>query len=286
MASPLEPRPEPPRGVLADPELQRRILSAAVLAAASLAATWLGGWAYLALVAVFAAVTAWEWGRLVRGRDSDVELVLHVAVLLAALVMFRLGSPLSALAALAAGALGLAIRRRPEGDWLSGAGVLYVGLPALAMLWLRGSDEAGWLAVLFLYLCVWATDTFAYAGGRGLGGPKLWPRVSPKKTWSGALSGLAAAIALGAAFAVATGLGIGRLMLSAGLISIATQLGDLIESALKRRFGRKDASGLVPGHGGLLDRIDGLILAALVAAALAAVGGPPEAPGAALLGWP
>jgi phosphatidate cytidylyltransferase len=127
--------------------------------------------------------------------------------------------------------------------------------------------------VLFVIFIVWATDVAAYFGGRSFGGPKLWPRVSPKKTWSGATTGLFAALCAGGLTAGLTGAGDWRLgVLIAAPLSVISQLGDLLESALKRRFGVKDSGHVIPGHGGVLDRLDGLFAAAALALLMAAAG--------------
>jgi phosphatidate cytidylyltransferase len=158
--------------------------------------------------------------------------------------------------------------------WL-GAGVVYVGLAGVGLIWLRGVGEAGRASVLFVVLVVWASDIGAYMVGRLVGGPKLAPAISPNKTWSGALGGLAAAIAAGAAVAAWAdpSSGLGRVALVAGLLGIAAAAGDLFESGIKRHFHVKDSSGLIPGHGGLLDRVDGLLAAVPVACVIALAGG-------------
>lgn len=149
--------------------------------------------------------------------------------------------------------------------WL--AGLLYVGLPCVAILWLRERPDVGREAVLVLLALVWATDTGAYFGGRAIGGPKLAPRLSPNKTWSGAVGGVVAAVAVGLAAAAITGLaGYGTAIWASAVLAVAAEVGDLIESTLKRRFGVKDMGRLIPGHGGVLDRLDSLLLAGPLAA--------------------
>jgi phosphatidate cytidylyltransferase len=153
-------------------------------------------------------------------------------------------------------------------------GVVYLALPAAGLILLRQAvPPVGWASILLLLTVVWATDIAAYFAGRTFGGPKLWPRVSPKKTWSGALGGLAAALIAGGAVAALTGAGgfwLGVVL--AAPLSIAAQAGDLFESAVKRRFGVKDSGTIIPGHGGVLDRVDGLLGAAALALLLAALG--------------
>jgi phosphatidate cytidylyltransferase len=140
-------------------------------------------------------------------------------------------------------------------------------LPAIALVWLRLSAQWGLLAVLFVFLVVWATDTGAYLAGRFLGGPRLMVRVSPNKTWAGLVGGLLAAVLIGIAFAAVVEDGnAGRMAINSFVLALTSQAGDLVESALKREHGVKDASNLIPGHGGFMDRVDGLVFAAIVAA--------------------
>jgi phosphatidate cytidylyltransferase len=154
---------------------------------------------------------------------------------------------------------------------LSTMGVFYVGLPAVSLIWFRNDPLYGLSAVLLILVTVWATDTGAYFAGRMIGGPRLWPRISPNKTWSGLIGGVSAAgIAAAALAALMTGgVPVGRAAFLGVVLGLVSQAGDLAESALKRERGVKDASGLIPGHGGFMDRVDGLVVAATVAAAIA-----------------
>jgi len=165
-------------------------------------------------------------------------------------------------------------------------GICYAGALFVAPVVLRADAEFGFLAIIFLFAVVWVTDVFAYFAGRLICGPKLWPAVSPKKTWSGAFAGLAGAIAAGILVGVISGvshpIAIGFLSL---VLSAAAQSGDLFESAFKRRFGAKDASHLIPGHGGLMDRLDGFLTAALLAALLGGLRGGLDGAGRGILLW-
>jgi phosphatidate cytidylyltransferase len=167
--------------------------------------------------------------------------------------------------------------RKLVGGWRRPAlllsGAAYVGLVALSMLSVRHQPETGLQAMLWLLATVWATDIFAYVAGRAIGGPRLAPRLSPKKTWAGALGGLAAALVIGActAWLFTGGSAIG-LAMAGGLLSVVSQAGDLAESAVKRHVGVKDSGQLIPGHGGLLDRIDALMAAAVAMAAIRLAG--------------
>ncbi len=250
-------------------ELVKRAASGAVLISLVLAAVWLGGGLYILLIAAVSLVLAWEWGRVVRRAEFDVPFTATAISLVAAIALAALGRFNLAFAALGAGTLAVALTRTSPLDWLSAAGVPYLGISAISMIWLRNGSE-GVSAVLFVFACVWAHDTVAMFTGRTLRGPRLWPQVSPQKTWAGAIGGLAASALIGALAAMIipganfvwlTGLGL--------IIGIAAFLGDLAESALKRLGGLKNASSLIPGHGGFLDRLDGAILSFTLAALIA-----------------
>ena len=162
----------------------------------------------------------------------------------------------------------------------------YAAAIAVAPVILRADAEAGFLAIVFLFAIVWSTDIAAYFVGRLVGGPKLLPRVSPKKTWSGALGGLASAMLAAVLLAKLAGLaGPLRLALLAAVLSCLAQAGDLFESLLKRKFGAKDSSHLIPGHGGLMDRLDGFVFAAAFAVLVGVLRGGLEAPARGLLSW-
>lgn len=271
-----------------------RIASAAVLLPLALGLAYAGGWPFLILCGLAAGGMLWEWSGLVAGRAEPALLVPGAAALLAALLLVARGAPGAAAAAIAAGALVAAVlalaRRRGAAMaapmlW-AGGGVLYAGIGLLAPALLRRDPAFGLAAFLFLAATVWLTDIMAYVVGRLVGGPLLWPQVSPNKTWAGALGGIAGGVAGGSLVAYASGscnmaiLGVIALTLSA-----AAQAGDLLESAIKRRFGAKDASNLIPGHGGLMDRLDGFLVAALAALLIGVVQGGADAPARGLLAW-
>lgn len=255
--------------------LMVRIVSAAVLAPLALAIAYLGGWIFLILCSLAAAGIFWEWTHLIAGRGELRLVAPGWAALLAALVLVGLGYPAMAtlavvLGAVLAGALALG-GAAGEGvgvRWATG-GVIYAGIGFLGPALLRDDAKFGFQAFLFVALIVWMTDILAYFVGRGLGGPRLWPRVSPNKTWSGAFGGLVGGLAGGIAVAYASGISrwasIGVVAL---LLSLLAQAGDLFESAIKRRFGAKDSGRIIPGHGGLMDRLDGFLFAAAAAAAI------------------
>jgi phosphatidate cytidylyltransferase len=255
-------------------ELGKRVLSAAVLAPVALAAELAGGIFFAVLVILVAVIALREWTVVTDATEPRWLNAIVLACLVASLLAITFLAARWALGLIgAATLLAMAFGTRSAAARWMGIGLLYVALPCAAILALRQAVPTGWAAVLFVLFVVWSTDTAAYFGGRSIGGPKLWPRVSPKKTWSGALTGLLAAVLTGGvtvwltrAGAVSTGL------LLAAPLSVAAQAGDFLESALKRRFGVKDSSRLIPGHGGVLDRVDGLFTAAALAWLIAALG--------------
>jgi phosphatidate cytidylyltransferase len=273
-----------------------RIASAAVLAPIAVAIGYAGGWLYLILCAACAGGILWEWTRLVAGRSDVRILAPGLAALFAALALCGANEAVLAACVTPIGAAlaGIATAMWPLGRVLAapvsriwaGSGVLYAGVAFLGPALLRRDAEWGFAAFLFLAATVWTTDIFAYFVGRALGGPLLWPRVSPNKTWSGAFGGLLGGVA--AAILVAYANGIGRLAVVgviALVLSVVAQAGDLFESAVKRHFGAKDSSGLIPGHGGLMDRLDGFLAAALAALLIGLVRQGTDAPAHGLLIW-
>ena len=272
-----EHRFEGARAFFAKDPLRLRVLSALVLAPLPIAAIWFG-WPWLPLLtAAAAAVMAWEWGRLCRGGNFGRTGIVLVAVVLVAVAAASLASTGLALGTAVAGA-GLvlwAARETKDADpqWTA-FGAIWVALPCVCLLWLARDGLAGRPTLLWLLAVVWATDIGAYAVGRTFGGPRLAPRWSPRKTWTGLAGGIVCAALTG--WATAAWLGISPAAplvgVSAGL-AIVEQFGDLAESAAKRRFGVKDSSGLIPGHGGLLDRLDGLLAVIPVVALLTLIGG-------------
>ncbi len=267
--------------------LAARLVTGIVLVAVALAAVWIGGFGFAALVAAGSLVMFGEWAamhRLPRG--------LRLAGL-ALLGAVQLTMPLAligeTLMALAAGAAVIAVFAWRLGGGVTGAdagggrrlalaaasGLLYCGLPAVALVWLRGLG-LGLPATIFILAVVWATDIAAFFTGRAIGGPRLAPAISPNKTWAGALGGVVGAMLTGVALAASYIDNLSFLgafaSLAGGLAGLAI-LGDLFESALKRRAGVKDSGSLLPGHGGVLDRLDGLVPAAVAGAMVFAITG-------------
>lgn len=261
-----------------------RIAAAAVLIPMAIAALYAGGWVWFALVNLAATGLYIEWMMIVGLGRRGVALAAGIA----GLYLAGLGLMLDRVdLLLVAAAVGLAVSVALSGKargW-SAAGYAYAAAALLASLLVRSDPVAGFSALMFILLVVWVTDIGGYIAGRGLGGPKLWPRVSPKKTWAGAIGGFVGSLIVAAGFAL-FGLGSwGALLALAGVLSVVSQLGDLFESAVKRRFGVKDSSQIIPGHGGLLDRLDGYVAAVLFAAVVGLLRGGADGAGRGLMVW-
>jgi phosphatidate cytidylyltransferase len=264
--------------------LVMRIAAAAVLIPFAVAISYAGGWLWAALVTMAAIGLFVEWLSIVGLAGVTRVLVPGVASLVIAGICFALGRIDAALIVLGVGLVAVASIVPERRDWAA-AGFLYAAAAEIASVLLRLDPVKGFAALMFVLLIVWVTDSGGYFAGRGIGGPKLWPRVSPKKTWAGAAGGLAASLAVAAGFA-AFGLGrLGPLLLLSGVLSIVSQLGDLFESAVKRRFGVKDSSHIIPGHGGLMDRLDGYVAVVVVAALFGFLRGGADSVGRGLMVW-
>lgn len=267
-------------------DLALRVISALALAPLAIGAAYLGGSSFVLFWLIACTGILWEWAGLVAAKGARLVTVIGVVALIAATSALMSGNPVSALLAVVAGACIAAVWAPAGRRGWSGLGVFYAAAAIFPAVLLRSDQSYGFAAIMLLFAVVWGTDIAAYFGGRLIGGPKLLPRASPKKTWSGAIVGAAAALAAGLAVASFAGLGnvaaVGLLCL---LLSVASQAGDLFESALKRRFDAKDSSNLIPGHGGLMDRLDGFVTAALAAAIIGVARGGLTAPSSGLLIW-
>jgi phosphatidate cytidylyltransferase len=266
--------------------LALRVVSSAVLAPLAIIAAYFGGTAFLAFWTVAALVVLWEWDALICAHDKNPVLTIGSVAIVGACALAALDRSGLAILFLALGMMGVAtLASRVRRAWCAG-GVIYAGTILIAPVLLRHDATLGFAALLFLFAVVWGTDIAAYFVGRAFGGPKLMAQVSPNKTWSGALGGAAAAVAGGVTVAHFTGI---RSLVAVGvlalLLSVVSQAGDLFESALKRRFHVKDASNLLPGHGGLMDRLDGFVMAAAAAAVIGVARGGLEMPARGLLVW-
>ncbi|SDC16513.1 phosphatidate cytidylyltransferase [Ruegeria marina] len=239
-------------------DLTARIGSAAVLTAVAGTEVWLGGLWFESFIAVVGGLMAWELVRMIAPERRDLSIQMAVLTGVAVMLAYHL-PPLYRLPVLIAPALvGAGQVTRLKGLYLTFA--LWIALGGLGFIWIRESMGLVWM--LWLILVVVATDVAGYFVGKSVGGPKFWPRISPKKTWSGIAGGWGAAALIGAIFALNTEAGVSLVLLSV-VASMSSQAGDIAESALKRRTGVKDSSNLIPGHGGFLDRFDGMMGAAV-----------------------
>jgi phosphatidate cytidylyltransferase len=260
-----------------------RLLSGLTMVAIVALFTVAGPNAFATLTVVVSLIVAWEWTRLVHGPEAGLIMLVQVGAVAVAGLLAASISPGLGLLALCIGAILALLLSLDRNSLLAALGVLYAGLPAVSLIWLRSDDPFGLRAVIFLILIVATADTAAFLSGRLLRGPLLWPVVSPKKTWSGLLGALVASAAMGALYwAVVPGGSPLRLAAAGAVLAAVAQAGDLAESALKRRFGAKDTGSLLPGHGGMMDRVDGLVAAA-AAVGLAAIVIDMHSPASALL---
>ena len=247
-------------------QLGSRIIVGVCLAAIAVADIWIGGPAFALMVAVFVCLVFWEWGTM-HGLPAHLRW-LGVCILLAASALTALDKPVSGLTLLlgATGAFLIlsAMAKLPGKRWIS-TGLLYAGLPAVALIWLRGQPD-GFALVMWTMAIVWATDVAAYFAGRAIGGPKLWPAISPNKTWAGLVGGATAAGIFSALFGSFVGWAQSPILLFAmgAALACVAQAGDFFESWLKRRAGVKDSGSLLRAHGGIMDRVDGLVPVACV----------------------
>lgn len=251
--------------------LSTRIISAVVLAVPVIISVSVGSPLIEGIVIAAALVLLWEWCRLCAETFPYTVYVTLSVVITAAVLTMALGHGIAAIAVLAGGAI--LIHLLTGGHvWLS-VGTLYIGLPCVAVIWLRSDPLLGRETLFWLLALVWASDSGGYVFGRLIGGRKLAPVWSPNKTWAGFVGAAASAAVVGAVTAlIIESPSLWPLVGVSALLGGATQLGDLFESWVKRHFGVKDTSGLIPGHGGLLDRVDGLLAASTLTAFIGLVG--------------
>ena len=245
-----------------------RVLAAVVLIPLVLLAVWAGPVAFMFLVGGVALIMAQEWADIAFDGDAGQRLMLAAAGVSGAVA--GLGGPflwpaLCVMALAWAGSILLRAETRRGFSLYHITGVPYVGLAALALVALRMSETCGLPAILFLFMVVWMADTLAYFAGRALGGPKLAPKISPNKTWAGFLGAMFGGGIAALVFVLFSGTFNAPLIVAGFVLGAWEQLGDLFESALKRRYGVKDSGTIIPGHGGVLDRVDGLVAAAVLA---------------------
>jgi phosphatidate cytidylyltransferase len=264
--------------------LVMRILAASVLIPVAIALAYAGGWLWLGLVVLAAIGLYVEWLMVVGASGQTRVLAAGVVALLLAGAGLALGRSEASLGILVLGVMVAALMAPERRGWVA-LGLFYASAALVASVLVRLDQVWGFAALMLILLIVWVTDIGGYFAGRGLGGPKLWPRVSPKKTWAGAIGGFTASLAVAAGFAA---FGLGKmipLLLLAAALSIVSQLGDLFESAVKRAFGVKDSSQIIPGHGGLLDRLDGYVFAVVAAALIGFLRHGADGVGRGLMVW-
>lgn len=264
--------------------LLMRVAVAAVLIPLAVAIAYAGGWLWTALVTAAAIGLFVEWLAVV-GLAGALALSIRGGVALAiGGICFAVGRVDAALIVLALGMVSVLWTAPDRRGWAA-AGFCYAAAAEIASVLLRLDSVKGFAALMFVLVIVWVTDSGGYFAGRGIGGPKLWPSVSPKKTWAGAIGGFVGSLAVAGGFAA---FDLGRtvpLLLAAAVLSVASQLGDLFESAVKRRFGVKDSSHIIPGHGGLMDRLDGFVAAVVLAAVFGFLRGGADGVGRGLMVW-
>jgi len=261
-------------------DLGIRTLSAVALVPVVLGIVWQGGILFTNFAVTLGILIAIEWVKISFG-GNKMQLLIHV---LAAASLIMGSIKLSLLALVILTVLSMFVQRRDNPTFWKSVGVFYIGLPVLALSLLRKDADFGLKAVVWCMIIVWSADVMAYFFGRIIGGPKLAPRISPKKTWAGMLGAIVGAVVASTLFSAFAHISFWPLAGLAGLFAVLEQGGDIFESAFKRHYGVKDSGSLIPGHGGVLDRVDGLIAVVLVAAIVGFVHNPLSS-AAGLLHW-
>ena len=263
-----------------------RVMSAAVLAPLALVVAYSGGLPFALFWGIAALLVVWEWMTLVVGPNYRLLVLSCAAAIAVADFLAWLGRPVTALFLVGLGALAGAIFAPGERRLWVMAGTGYAGGMVLAPVFLRADAGFGFVVVVLLFAVVWTTDVLGYFAGRAIGGPKLWPAVSPKKTWSGAIAGTLGAVVVALLVAAQFG-SFDRIAIIgvALLLSVVAQAGDLFESWVKRQFDAKDSSHIIPGHGGVMDRLDGFWAAAVAGCVVGLLRGGFDEPARGVLIW-
>jgi phosphatidate cytidylyltransferase len=264
--------------------LLMRVVAALVLAPLAIAVAYAGSWWWIVPVTLLAIGLFVEWLTVVGSAREKRVIAAGVVALTVAGLCLGFARVELALVALGLGAAATALLSSRQRGWTSG-GFLYAGAAQMASVVVRLDSATGFVALVFVMLIVWVTDIGGYFAGRSIGGAKLWPRVSPNKTWAGAIGGFGASLVMALGFAA---LDLGQawpLLMLAAVLSVVAQLGDLFESAVKRRFGVKDSSHIIPGHGGLMDRLDGFVAAIVLASIFGLLRGGVDGVGCGLMVW-
>jgi phosphatidate cytidylyltransferase len=282
--SPAEPQKT---GALRD--LGPRLLSAIVMVALALGSAWLGGHVFALFWMIAGFAVFWEWQRMVGGAQERYRLIVGaLALAVAAQLSLTLKADIAVLVILVGAVIVALLAGREKALW-AGPGLVYAGALVISVCVLRSSFFEGLTSILWAFAVVWGTDVMAYFGGRLIGGPKLWSRISPGKTWSGLICGVVCGAGLGVSvvqyWRTAGEINLLPVFLVGILAGLAAQGGDLFESGMKRHFGVKDSSQLIPGHGGAMDRLDGFIVAVTLAAIIGLARNGFYAPARGLLVW-
>ncbi len=249
--------------------LQQRVISALVLAPIAIAALYFGGIFFMLFLAGAAAIMAYEWCR--AGLESRLGLLTFIMAItiIAALAGSYTLRPYESVLILML--MGIWVTGRRSRGVSAFFGPFLIGIPVLSLMWLRDLPDIGFAIAFSLFLVIWATDIGAYFSGKTIGGPKIAPSISPNKTWAGLIGGMISAMMvayLANHFLVKADVAPIAMMGLGAICAILAQVGDFSESAWKRHYGIKDASNLIPGHGGVMDRLDGVFLTAPLLAAL------------------
>lgn len=256
-------------------ELFQRVVAATILIPVALAAVYFGGWAFSLLAAIAVTLMICEWEPATGGERTGRHTLVGIITALAALSVVSFGSFQWALILIGVGTFVDLIVPRRHGTYSHwpAVGLIAIGIPAVCLVWLRGASE-GMTVIVWLLVVLWATDSGAYFVGKWIGGARLAPTISPGKTWAGFVGGTGAGVLVGVAtVTVLPDISTIRAVLASILVSLAGQGGDLAVSAVKRRFGVKDMGTIIPGHGGVLDRLDSLLFGAMAVVALAVASG-------------